>query len=136
MADGPVGLLDPQRFRLEPEGDEFLAFVYETDAELGAADEELGLQDAELWTAVSQDWGAALSGPLEAAADELGQEISAELEPLDPDVAAAADEVDQLQLGVYAEVPAEAWLPLPEPFTPPPEPPEPEPPSDGEREAP
>jgi len=121
MDPGPIDVLDPTAFDLEPDVPGTSPEIAELQAELEVL---LGAVDAELLEA-----GGLLEGDhraeLEAAHAEAAEGILGDLDCGDEGeligAAEAALEVEDLQLEAYGSMPEAAWQEVPEPYQPPPE---------------
>jgi len=113
--------LDPADYALTPEEPEFAGMVADALEEYSAYDQDLASLALALGEATDTTGLEQLGGEFEEALVAIAEETA--LGPSE-EMAPVFEVVDQVGAGVvdaYNEIPAEAWQPVPDPWTPPPE---------------
>lgn len=117
---GPIELLDPAQVAFAVESPEFARYEMGQQLELDAIESAIDSDVADAAAAIDTSWDQEIDTLLtEAREEEALQDSSAIGDPLD-DAYVAAAEVDQDIIDGVAELPGEAWQPVPVPIEAPP----------------
>lgn len=121
LEPGPYVPLDPASFRLDVELPRLEEFEQAELGRLDVIDQQLAQDEAAGTPFGGGDVRGAIEMPLAEAAAGLAVETDPRATPVMTDAFDADQEVVDHVLGAHAEVPAEAWQPVPQPFVPPPD---------------